>query len=57
MIAWHILWLTYEVRVDPKQSCEVAFDLEEIRVLAALREQQRPRKTVYVKGVDNVHNL
>ncbi len=44
IIAWHILWLTYEVRIDPKQSCAVAFDPDEIRVLAALREQQRPRK-------------
>ena len=44
IIAWHILWLTYAVRADPKQSCAVAFDPEEIRVLTALREQQRPRK-------------
>ena len=43
-MAWRILWMTYPARVAPDESATTAFSPQEIRVLTAVRETQRPRK-------------
>lgn len=44
IVAWRILWMTYQVRVDPDQSPTVAFSPTEIAVLERLAAtQQSPR--------------
>ncbi len=44
IIAWHILWLTYQVRLDPQHDCSGVFSPLEIAVLRRLVLHQRPRQ-------------
>jgi hypothetical protein len=44
IIAWHILWMTYQVRLQSDQPCSIAFTAEEEHALRGLYERQRPRK-------------
>jgi hypothetical protein len=42
IVAWRLLWMTYQVRVDPNQSPTVAFSPAEIAVLERLATTQKP---------------
>lgn len=45
IVAWRLLWLTYEARVRPQQSCEVAFETIEWQALwCALHHKAKPPK-------------
>ena len=44
IMAWRILWMTNPARVASDESATTAFSPQEIRVLTAVRETQRPRK-------------
>ena len=44
MVAWRLLWMTYQVRVNPNQSPTVAFSLAEIAVLERLAAIQKPAR-------------
>ena len=46
MVSWRLLWMTYQVRIDPDQSPTVAFSPAEITVLervAATQNRPGPR--------------
>jgi hypothetical protein len=43
LIAWRILWMTYQGRQDPDQSCAVAVTAEAQRAVWLVHERQRPR--------------
>ncbi len=57
IIAWHILWMTYQVRLQPDQPCSVAFTAEEEQALRRLYERQRPRKGPRAGPYDPHHRL
>lgn len=42
IVAWQLLWMTYQVRVDPNQSPTVAFSPAEIAILERLAATQKP---------------
>jgi uncharacterized protein YndB with AHSA1/START domain len=42
IVAWRLLWMTYQVRVDPHQSPSVAFSVTEIAALERLAATQKP---------------
>jgi len=44
MVAWRILWMTYQVRVDPNRSPTVAFSPLEISVLERVAATQQPTR-------------
>ena len=44
IVAWRILWMTYQVRVDPDQSPTVAFSTTEIAVLERVATTQKPAR-------------
>lgn len=44
IVAWRLLWMTYEVRVDPDQSPSVAFSAAEIAALERLANTQKPAR-------------
>ena len=45
IVAWRLLWLTYEARVHPQQSCEVAFETIEWQALwCAIHHKSKPPK-------------
>lgn len=44
IVAWRLLWMTYQVRVDPDQSPAVAFAPAEIAVLERLAATQKPAR-------------
>ncbi len=46
IVAWRLLWLTYEARVNPDQSCEIALEGDEWQALFCNTHQctQRPSK-------------
>ena len=44
IVAWRILWMTYQVRQDPDQPCSVVFTPDEEAALRQLYDRQRPRK-------------
>ena len=43
LIAWRILWMTYQGRQDPDQSCAVAVTAEAQRAVWLVHERRRPR--------------
>jgi hypothetical protein len=45
IVAWRLLWMTYQVRVEPKQSPTVAFSRSEIEVLERLVATQNPARS------------
>jgi hypothetical protein len=46
IVAWRLLWLTYEARVRPEQPCTVALDDDEWQALAAAHTKRVvPRAT------------
>lgn len=44
IVAWRLLWMTYQVRVDPDQSPAVAFSAAEIAALERLAATQKPAR-------------
>ncbi len=46
IVAWRILRMTYQVRVDPNQSPIVAFPPPEISVLERVPPTQKPTRPV-----------
>jgi len=44
IVAWRLLWMTYQVRVGPDQSPTVAFSPEEITALERLAATQKPAR-------------
>lgn len=46
IVAWRLLWMTYQVRVDPDQSPTVAFSADEIVALERLAATQKPARPV-----------
>ena len=44
IVAWRLLWMTYQVRVDPEQSPTVAFSPAEIMALERLVTTQKPAR-------------
>lgn len=44
IVAWRLLWMTYQVRVNPDQAPEVAFSPTEIRALERLAATQKPAR-------------
>ncbi len=42
--AWRILWMTYQVRIDPDQSPTVAFSADEIDALERIAAAQSPAR-------------
>lgn len=44
IVAWRLLWMTYQVRVDPDQSPAVAFSPPEIATLERLATTQHPAR-------------
>ncbi len=44
IVAWRILWMTYQVREDPDQPCSVVFSPEEEEAFRKVYERQRPKK-------------
>jgi hypothetical protein len=44
IVAQRILWMTYQVRVDPDQSPTVAFSTAEIAVLKRVATTQKPAR-------------
>ena len=44
IVAWRLLWMTYQVRIDPDQSPTVAFSPDEITVLERLATTQKPAR-------------
>jgi hypothetical protein len=46
IVAWRLLWMTYQVRVDPDQSPTVAFSADEIAALERLAATQKPARPV-----------
>ena len=45
IVAWRLLWLTYEARVHPHQSCEVAFEPLEWQALwCTIHRKSKPPK-------------
>ena len=44
IVAWRLLWMTYQVRVDPEQSPTVAFSPAEITALERLVTTQKPAR-------------
>ena len=44
IVAWRLLWMTYQVRIDPDQSPTVAFSPDEIDVLERLATTQKPMR-------------
>ena len=45
IVAWRLLWLTYEARVHPQQSCEVAFETFEWQALfCRIHHKPKPPK-------------
>ena len=42
IIAWRILWMTYQTRVDPEQSPAIAFTPEELEALQRVAATQSP---------------
>lgn len=57
IITWRILWMTYQVRLDPNQPCSVAVTAEEEQALHRLYERQRPRKGPRSGPCDPNHRL
>jgi len=45
-VAWRILWMTYQVRVDPNPSPTVAFSPLELSVLERVAATQKPTRPV-----------
>jgi hypothetical protein len=47
IVAWRLLWLTYEVRVNPDQPCDVILEIEEWQSLCAtINQNARPQKKI-----------
>ena len=46
VVAWRLLWMTYQVRLDPDQAPSVAFSPNEIEVLERVVAAQNPRRSV-----------
>ena len=44
IVAWRLLWMTYQVRIDPDQSPTIAFSPEEIATLERLATTQKPAR-------------
>ena len=44
MVSWRLLWMTYQVRIDPDQSPTVAFSPAEITVLERVAATQKPAR-------------
>ncbi len=44
IVAWRILWMTYQVRIDPDQSPTVAFSADEIDALERIVAAQSPAR-------------
>ena len=44
IVAWRILWMTYQVRIDPDQSPTVAFSADEIDALERIAAAQSPAR-------------
>ena len=44
IVSWRLLWMTYQVRIDPNQSPTVAFSSAEIAVLERLVTTQKPAR-------------
>jgi hypothetical protein len=44
IVAWRLLWMTYQVRIDPDQSPSVAFSAAEITALERLATTQKPAR-------------
>ena len=44
IVAWRILWMTYQVRIDPDQSPTVAFSADEIDALERVAATQSPAR-------------
>lgn len=44
IVAWHLLWMTYQGRIAPAQSPAVAFSPNEIAVLERLATTQKPAR-------------
>lgn len=40
IVAWRLMWLTYQARVDPQQSASTCFEAQEIEILEALGNQK-----------------
>ena len=57
IVAWRILWMTYQVRQDPDQPCSVVFNPEEEAALRLMYDRQRPRKGPRSKPMDPDHRL
>ena len=52
VVAWRILWMTYQVRQDPDQPCSGVFTPEEEAALRLMQDRQRPRKGPRSKPMD-----
>ncbi len=57
IVAWRILWMTYQVRQDPDPPCSVVFNPEEEAALRLMFDRQRPRKGPRSKPMDPDHRL
>ncbi len=44
IVAWRILWMTYQVRINPDQSPTVAFSADEIDALERVAATQSPAR-------------
>ena len=45
LVAWKLLWLTYEAREHPRESCERVLSSEEWQILVKLTETKQPLHT------------
>jgi len=52
IVAWRILWMTYQVRQDPDPPGSVVFHPEEEVALRLMDDRQRPRKVSYTANID-----
>jgi len=52
LVAWRILWMTYQVRQDPDPPGSVVFNPEEEVALRLMYDRQRPRKMSDTAKID-----